>query len=133
MHDYHDPHGYPQAPYAHPGYPHPGSAHGHAPGLGYPPAPGPIPGPHGPGYPYLHAAQGYPGATPFFNFGSDRFLKGLLIGAAAAYLITNESVQRSAIKGVVKAWSLVQGGAEELKERFHDAEAEIRAAEAGEA
>ena len=62
---------------------------------------------------------------------SDRFLKGLLIGAAAAYILTNESVQRTAIKGAVKAWSLMQGGVEEIKERFHDAEAELRA-ESGE-
>lgn len=62
---------------------------------------------------------------------NDRFLKGLLIGAAAAYLLTNESVQRTAIKGAVKAWSLLQGGVEELKERFHDAEAEVRS-ESGE-
>lgn len=58
---------------------------------------------------------------------SDRFLKGLLIGAAAAYILTNESVQRTAIKGAVKAWSLMQGGVEEIKERFQDAEAELRA------
>jgi hypothetical protein len=57
---------------------------------------------------------------------NERFFKGLLIGAAAAYLLTNENVQRTAIKGAVKAWSLLQGGVEELKERFHDAEAEIR-------
>lgn len=63
-------------------------------------------------------------SSSLFN---DRFLKGLLIGAAAAYLLTNETVQRTAIKGAVKAWSLLQGGVEELKERFHDAEAEIRA------
>lgn len=69
-------------------------------------------------------------STPFFNFSNDRFLKGLLIGAAAAYLLTNESVQRTAIKGAVKAWSLVHGGVEEVKERFHDAEAELHAAEA---
>ncbi len=46
-------------------------------------------------------------------------------------MLTNESVQRTAIKGVVKAWSMLQGGVEEIKERFQDAEAEIRAAEAG--
>jgi translation initiation factor 2 alpha subunit (eIF-2alpha) len=55
----------------------------------------------------------------------------MLIGAAAAYLLTNESVQRTAIKSVVKVWSVLQGGVEEIKERFQDAEAEIRAAEAG--
>ena len=55
----------------------------------------------------------------------DRFLKGLLIGAAATYLLTNEQVQRTAIKGVVQAWSLLQGGLEEIKERFGDAQAEL--------
>ncbi len=77
------------------------------------------------GAPY-YAAQP---TSPFFNFTNDRFLKGLLIGAAATYLLTNEHVQRVAIKGAVKAWSMVQGGVEELKERFQDAEAELRAAE----
>lgn len=91
------------APYAQGGYP------------GY--------GPY-PGAGYLAQTQ-----TPFFNFGSDRFLKGMLIGAAAAYLLTNESVQRSAIKGAVRVWSALQGGLAEVKERFHDAEAELRAAE----
>lgn len=71
-------------------------------------------------HPSFYAQQN----TSVFN---DRFLKGLLIGAAAAYLLTNETVQRTAIKGAVKAWSLLQGGVEELTERFHDAEAEIRA------
>ena len=85
---------------------------------------------------YASGYAAYPGAhyqsqAPFLNFSNERFLKGLLIGAAAAYLLTNESVQRSAIKGVVKVWSMLQGGVEEIKERFHDAEAEIRAAEAG--
>jgi len=68
-------------------------------------------------------------SSSFLNLGNDRFLKGLLIGAAAAYLLTNESVQRTAIKGVVKLWGGLQGGVEEIKERFHDAEAEIQAAE----
>ncbi|CRI64247.1 conserved hypothetical protein [Thiocapsa sp. KS1] len=63
--------------------------------------------------------------SSLLNFGNDRFLKGLLIGAAATYLLTNESVQRTAIKGVVQVWSALQGGIEEAKERFHDAEAEL--------
>ncbi len=77
------------------------------------------------GYPVQQAQQ----SGSWFNFSNDRFIKGLLIGAAATYLLTNESVQRTAIKGVVKSWSLVQGAVEEIKERFHDAEAEIHAAE----
>ena len=77
-------------------------------------------------------AQAYPAqqSSSFFDFTNDRFLKGLIIGAAATYILTNESVQRTAIKGAVKAWSMVQGGVEEMKERFQDAEAELRAAEA---
>lgn len=85
-----------------------------------------------------HYAQGptgyaghpmYPPRYPQQSGGllNERFLKGLLIGAAAAYILTHENVQRTAIKGAVKAWSLLQGGVEELKERFRDAEAEIRA------
>jgi hypothetical protein len=66
-------------------------------------------------------------SSGLLGFSNDRFLKGLLIGAAATYLLTNENVQRGLIKGTVKVWSLLQGGVEEMKERFHDAEAEIRA------
>lgn len=58
-----------------------------------------------------------------------RFIKGALVGAAVAYVLTNEKVQRGAIKGAVKAWSLVQGGVEEMKEKFRDAEAELHAAQ----
>ncbi len=77
-------------------------------------------------------AQGYyyGGRPPTSTVFNDRFLKGLAIGAAAAYLLTNEGVQRATIKGAVKAWSVMQGGVEEVKERFKDAEAELRAAEA---
>jgi hypothetical protein len=74
----------------------------------------------------LAAAPAAP-AQPFLNFTSDRFIRGLLIGAAATYLLTNEDVQRTVIKGAVKAWSMVQGGIEEAKERFRDAEAELQA------
>lgn len=84
----------------------------------------------------MHPGMGYPMYAPYYpqqnaSLFNDRFLKGLLIGAAATYLLTNETVQRTAIKGAVKVWGLLQGGVEELKERFHDAEAEVRA-EAGE-
>ncbi|WP_239056493.1 hypothetical protein [Wenzhouxiangella limi] len=82
------------------------------------------------GYPlrdprYPTPAPRQPGGTA----SRDRFVKGLLIGAAATYLLTNEQVQRAAIKSSVKAWSTLQGGVEELKERFQDAEAELRLAE----
>ena len=80
---------------------------------------------HDPSYAYAAMqARAYPAQQ------SSAFLRGLLIGAAVTYLVTNESVQRTAIKGAVKAWSLVHGGMEELKERFRDAEAELHSAEA---
>lgn len=97
------------------------------PGYGY------APGGYAQGYGMTQMGYAYPQAarqpmsqqSSFLNFGNDRFLKGLLIGAAATYLLTNESVQRTAIKGVVQVWSALQGGIEEAKERFHDAEAEL--------
>ncbi len=83
------------------------------------------------GYPYYYdpryqAVQARPRNA---SFPSDRFMKGLILGAAATYVLTNESVQRAAIKSAVQAWSTLQGGVEELKERFQDAEAELRMAE----
>ena len=92
-------------------------------GAGYGPYYAP-PYPPGPASAYQAQSSG-----SFLNFSNDRFLRGLLIGAAATYILTNESVQRTAIKGVVKAWSMLQGGIEEVKERFQDAEAELQAAE----
>ncbi len=64
----------------------------------------------------------------------ERFLKGALLGAAAAYILTNENVQNAFIKSSVRAWDFFQGGVEEMKERFRDAEAELQAekAQAGE-
>jgi hypothetical protein len=96
------------------------------------PGQGPATAPHWgqqPGYGYPAQAPAYQGMPQRAQSSSilprDRFLKGLLIGAAATYLLTNEQVQRTAIKGVVQAWSLLQGGLEEVKERFGDAQAEI--------
>lgn len=81
---------------------------------------------HYPGYqPSQWSYQARP-STSFLSFPNDRFIKGLLIGAAATYLVTNESVQRTLIKGAVKTWALLQAGVEEVKERFHDADAELR-------
>jgi hypothetical protein len=61
---------------------------------------------------------------------NQRFIKGALVGAIAAYLLTNDNVQQAVIKSTVKVWSMVQGGVEEMKERFRDAEAELHATEA---
>ena len=79
---------------------------------------------------YMNAAPMPAAAPPSSTLTNPRFIKGALIGAAAAYLLTNENVQQAVIKNAVKTWSLVQGGVEEMKERFRDAEAELHAAHA---
>jgi len=62
-----------------------------------------------------------------------RFLvNGALTGAAVAFLLTNETVQRTVIYSAVRVWLLAQEGIEEFKERFRDAAAEVRAAESQE-
>ena len=89
----------------------------------------PYPGPHGFG-PYHHPPPPPPApARGGSMLGNPRFIRGAVVGAAAAYLLTNEQVQQTAIHGAVRAWSLVRGGVEEMKERFRDAEAELHAAQ----
>jgi hypothetical protein len=82
-------------------------------------------------YPQQYAANQPPnnGLSSFFNFRDERFLKGALVGAAATFLLTNGNVQKNAINSIVKVWSMFQGGLEEVKERFRDAEAEIKSKE----
>ena len=89
----------------------------------YDPYMGQYPHPH-----YNNAPAPAPesGLSSFFNFRDERFLKGALVGAAATFLLTNDSVQKNAIGSIVKVWNLFQGGFEEVKERFRDAEAEIK-------
>ncbi len=70
-----------------------------------------------------------PAAQPLLNA---NLVKGLAFGAVAAYLLTNEAVQQKAITGAVRIWSMMQGGVEEMKERFRDAEAELHAHQAHE-
>lgn len=98
----------------------------------YPPGHGAYPAYHPgyhPGYASAQAAAAYAhdsGLSSFFNFRDERFIKGAITGAALTFLLTNDSVQKNAIKSVVKLWTLFQGGVEEIKERFKDAEAEIK-------
>lgn len=95
---------------------------------GYPP-PG-FPFAPGAGAQGAAGAQGQPGAG--FNWhqhpAADSLIKGLVVGAGAAYLLTNETAQRTILRTAVQIWSFLQGGVEELKERLHDAEAEVAAA-----
>jgi len=89
------------------------------------------------GNPYYNANQN-PGrnnnsnqanSNPIAGFNSSDFVKGALIGAAAAYLLTNKKVQESLFKTVANGSSMFQMGMEELKERYEDAQAEIDASQ----
>ncbi|ADU66752.1 hypothetical protein LGV61_10105 [Desulfurispirillum indicum] len=83
--------------------------------------------------PYLqhHSAQagGFMGGARSALFGgsqSDRFIKGLLIGAAATFLLTNEKAQQTIIKAGVALFTQVASSVEELKEKVEDARAEAQ-------
>ena len=66
------------------------------------------------GYPVQQAQQ----SGSWFNFSNDRFIKGLLIGAAATYLLTNESVSAPPSRAWSRAgpWSRVRS--KRLKNAF---------------
>ena len=61
------------------------------------------------------------------NFNLAGFVKGLIIGAGVTYLLTNEKAQQALFSAIIKAGDLLQGGFEELKERFEDTKAELNA------
>ncbi len=65
------------------------------------------------------------GFSSWFNFSNSGYIKGLVIGAGAALLLTNPAVQHALISGSIKIWSLFQGGIEEMKEQVHDIRAEM--------
>ncbi len=68
-------------------------------------------------------------ATSIFNLDaqSSTFWKGAFIGAAAALLVTNESVQKGVVKVVSGVTAAAQSGVEEIKEKYEDAKAEAQA------
>jgi len=107
---------------------------------------------HPPQYPYAQAWQYQPqapdyqawqyqaqapdyqyGASPaqfswtqgWLAFNDPGYVKGLLLGAAAVYLLTNPRVQRAVVKSAVAMWTTVQGGVEEVKEQIQDIKAEM--------
>lgn len=61
----------------------------------------------------------------WFDISNGSYLKGLLLGAGITVLVTNSTVQDAVMKGVVKLWTMAQGGVEEVKERFKDVKAEM--------
>lgn len=63
--------------------------------------------------------------SSWFNVTDATYLKGLLLGAGVALLVTNPKVQKAVVSGAVKTWAAIQGGVEELKEQVLDAKAEL--------
>ena len=59
------------------------------------------------------------------NFNAAGFVKGLLIGGVAAYVLTNPKAQECLFKAIIKGGELINAGIEELKERFEDVKAEL--------
>ena len=63
----------------------------------------------------------------FGAFNTSNFIKGALLGAVGAYLLTNEKAQKTIFKSAVNVSDMFQAGMEEMKERFEDAKAEMDA------
>ena len=59
-------------------------------------------------------------------FGSNSFITGIVLGAAATYFLTDENAQKKLFKLIAKGTEMFQMGVEEMKERFEDAKAEMQ-------
>ena len=70
-----------------------------------------------------NAAQNLPFVPE--NFNAAGFVKGLLLGSIAAYVLTNPKAQECVFKAIIKGGELINAGIEELKERFEDVKAEL--------
>jgi hypothetical protein len=93
-------------------------------------------------HPYLSAEQypaynqGYlslamPGSlSSWFNFSDHVYLKGFIAGAAVTFVLSNPSMKKGLIRGLVNLTSMVQGGVEEVKEQVQDIKAEMGQKEA---
>ena len=74
----------------------------------------------------VYDGQGAPGYSLFgLNLSDGNFWKGALIGAAVTLLVTNDTVQKTIMKGVAVAYSSATAAVGELKEKFEDAQAEM--------
>lgn len=82
-----------------------------------------------PQYPAPQAKTAAPapgaGLASWFNVTQPAYLKGLLLGAGVALVVTNPTVQKALIGGAVRVWAAVQGGVEEMKEQIEDVKAEL--------
>jgi len=64
-------------------------------------------------------------SSNWFDFSNPSYMKGFIVAAGITLVAANPSVQQTLIKGVLKAWSFLQGGVEEIKEQIQDAKAEM--------
>lgn len=62
---------------------------------------------------------------------SDQFLLGLLLGAAGAYVLSDEQLRGRIIKSGMKLYTSLAGGLEEMKEQMSDIQAELAAEQSG--
>ncbi len=63
--------------------------------------------------------------SSWFDFSNPSYMKGFIVAAGITLVAANPSVQQTLIKGVLKAWSFLQGGVEEIKEQIQDVKAEM--------
>lgn len=64
---------------------------------------------------------------------SEQFLLGALIGAAAAWVLSDEELRGKIVKSAMKLYAGVAGGFEEVKEQMADIRAEVEAERHGDA
>jgi hypothetical protein len=57
--------------------------------------------------------------------GSQQFLVGALLGAAAAYVLADEALRAKLIRGGMQLYAGITGGIEEIKEQIADIQAEM--------
>jgi len=62
---------------------------------------------------------------------TEQFLLGAAIGAAAAYILSDEELRGKLIRTGVKLYSGLAGGLEEVKEQVADIQAELQAEQSG--
>lgn len=60
------------------------------------------------------------------NLSDGQFWKGALLGAGIVLLLTNDSLQRTFMKGAAMIFNAAQAGVEEMKEKFEDIQAEMK-------
>lgn len=73
-------------------------------------------------YPYAQNQQTY--LQGWVDYRNPAYIKGAVVGAALTLLITNPTIKKALVKGVVGIWGTMQGGVEELKEQIRDVQAE---------